>query len=143
MPLVGGGGSPNVTGSNPAGIGQNIEYIRTQTKTLVYGYSGAVLLNNDTQTMLKFNTGANALEVKCRLTGGFGFMDANKKVRLSIKINDQEISNNAHTFNSSAGFNDMDDLDLILAPFSEVEISVTTDNTSGLNYYVTLTGEAY
>jgi len=137
-----GGGNP-VAGSNPVGIGQNVDYIRTEKKTLVYAYSGAVLTNNDTQTALKFNTGSNALEVKIRLTGGFAFMDANKKVRLGIDINGQEISNNAHSFNSSAGFNDMDDIDIIIAPFSEVEVSITTDNTSGINYYVSLTGEAF
>tara|TARA_Y100000004_G_C8889600_1_gene401355 strand:+ start:452 stop:874 length:423 start_codon:yes stop_codon:yes gene_type:complete len=137
-----GGGNP-VAGSNPVGIGQNVNYIRTKDKTLVYGYSGAILLNNDTQTMLKFNTGANALHVRIRLTGGFGFMDSNKKTRLGVKLDDQEISNNAHLFNSAAGFNDMDDLEVIIAPFTDVEVFATTDNTSGINYYATLTGEAY
>ena len=57
MALVGGGGAGNVAGSNPAGVGSNLNYVGN----LVYAYSGDITLNanlpNPT-TLLEFTTGA-------------------------------------------------------------------------------------
>ena len=41
MALVGGGGAPNVAGSNPAGVGSSLNYVGN----LVYAYSGDITLN--------------------------------------------------------------------------------------------------
>ena len=55
MALVGGGGAGNVAGSNPAGIGNTLNYIGDH----VYGYSGAVALDNtqNENTYMEFTTG--------------------------------------------------------------------------------------
>ena len=56
MPLVGGGGSPNVSGSNPSGTGTNLNYIGNHA----YAYSGAHSATaGGHTTMLEFSTQAS------------------------------------------------------------------------------------
>ena len=58
MPLVGGGGAPNVAGSNPAGTGSSINYIGNHA----YAFSGAVEdagSGSAAQTCLKFTTASS------------------------------------------------------------------------------------
>ena len=53
MPLVGGGGAGNITGSNPSGTGTSINYIGNHA----YASSGSFADTQSQATMLKFNTG--------------------------------------------------------------------------------------
>ena len=54
MALVGGGGAPNVAGSNPTGTGTGLNYIGDHA----YAYSGEVDNNGSSATTaLKFTTG--------------------------------------------------------------------------------------
>jgi len=59
MPLVGGGGAPNVSGgANPAGTGSGISYIGNHA----YAYSGAIATDDTTfATHLDFTTGSSYL----------------------------------------------------------------------------------
>lgn len=52
MPLVGGGGAPNVAGSNPAGTGNSLNYIGNH----VHASSGSFPDTQSQATMLKFST---------------------------------------------------------------------------------------
>jgi hypothetical protein len=53
MPLVGGGGSPNVAGAgNPAGTGTSLNYIGNHA----YAFSGSIPIGSTPVTMLSFNT---------------------------------------------------------------------------------------
>ena len=60
MPLVGGGGSPNVAGSNPAGTGNLLNYVGQHA----YAYSGLVTVDNNITTVLAFNTESAMLDGK-------------------------------------------------------------------------------
>ena len=53
MPLVGGGGSPNVSGGNPSGTGGSINYIGNHC----YAHSGLVTVSDSSFTsLMKFDT---------------------------------------------------------------------------------------
>tara|TARA_Y100001938_G_C7900980_1_gene334656 strand:- start:227 stop:643 length:417 start_codon:yes stop_codon:yes gene_type:complete len=60
-----GGGNP-VGGSNPAGTGSSINYIRTEKKILAYAYSGEIVIPAGTAapdtTLLKFATGNETID---------------------------------------------------------------------------------
>ena len=61
MALVGGGGAPNVGGSNPTGTGKGINYIRTRDNIFVFGYSGEVLVDQSSPELLSFTTGTETI----------------------------------------------------------------------------------
>ena len=52
MALVGGGGAPNVAGSNPAGTSTSLNYVGKHA----YAYSGDVSVSGSLTTMLEFTT---------------------------------------------------------------------------------------
>jgi hypothetical protein len=106
-----------------------------------YAYSGAISINNETKTFLEFTTDDYILLSKILLTGGFGYIDANKKIRLRVSFNDTVISYNSHMFNASSSFADLDPLLVTIPPFTKVTIDVTTDQTSAINYYVLFNAE--
>ena len=53
MALVGGGGAPNVAGSNPAGTGSSINYVGNHA----YAYSGIIASTTTEANMLDFTIG--------------------------------------------------------------------------------------
>jgi|TARA_Y100000401_G_C8284523_1_gene205331 hypothetical protein len=57
MSLVGGGGSPNVAGANPAGVGTSLNYVGNR----VYAYSGQLDDVSSYTTGLKFSTGSETI----------------------------------------------------------------------------------
>ena len=63
MALVGGGGAPNVAGSNPAGTGTTLNYIGNR----VYAYSGAIACSDSEKTLLDFTTGSELLVAKIKV----------------------------------------------------------------------------
>ena len=59
-----GGGNP-VSGGNPAGVGNSINYIRHPKKTIAYGYSGTLTVTGSNDIVgLKFRTGNEAIDGK-------------------------------------------------------------------------------
>ena len=137
-----GGGNP-VAGSNPTGVGSSINYIRTDGKTFAYAYSGPVVVNNTTVTALKFTTGTVTVEGEVELSGNMAFMGSNKLIGLIIKFDGQKISSNQYLTNNSQNFHDVDSLNLIIPPYTNVEIDIITDNAADIDYFATLTGRAY
>jgi hypothetical protein len=59
MALAGGGGAGNTAGSNPSGVGSNLNLIRVtwQDRTYGYAYSGAVSTTEVETVLLDFSTG--------------------------------------------------------------------------------------
>ena len=69
MALVGGGGAPNVAGSNPSGVGTSLNYLRTSEATFAYAYSGEFATNTSDQTLLDFTTGSEVIVGTLQFTG--------------------------------------------------------------------------
>jgi len=124
MALVGGGGTGNVAGSNPAGVGTNLNYVIDR----VYAYSGGVSTNNVETDLLNFSTGPEVLDtvVYCATltsTDDFRFIvyingEASFFVQIMAGANYSTLRNV--------------NMPMILAAFSDVRITAqnTTDTTS-------------
>ena len=71
MALVGGGGAGNVAGSNPAGVGSSINYVRTDEGNFAYAFSGTLQMQAQAQqntTMLDFTTGNETIMAEIGFT---------------------------------------------------------------------------
>ena len=92
MALVGGGGAPNVAGSNPAGTGTSLNYIGDH----VYAYSGTFQSLNATATMLQFTTGSEYIKGQLVCNGAIDFstgnIDSGVVTGFKISIDDQVVS---------------------------------------------------
>ena len=120
MPLVGGGGSPNVAGGgNPAGVGTSLNYIGN----FVYAYSGALTCTNAGTTMLQFTTGAEIINARFQFSWGDG--SQNYDVEPEIKFDSQTIIKQYIQTGQQANPNDLPDYHLIIPPFTKVEVIQT------------------
>jgi len=126
MPLVGGGGSPNVAGAggNPSGVGNTLNYIGDHA----YAYSGGIDVDNNATSLLKFTTGG--LYVKGRFQPQYFVANAGEATedyRFAVKFDNQEVSVTliAEGTDRDAFYSKVN---LIIPPFTTVE--VTAQNVS-------------
>ena len=93
MALVGGGGAPNVAGSNPAGTGSNLNYIGNH----VYLYSGEVNVDNSETTLFECDSGAGLyIMAKLQIYNG---TTSNEDMLYKVKLNNEIILQ--YTFNQA------------------------------------------
>ena len=143
MPLIGGGGAGNFAGGNPSGVGSSINYVTAAGRTFAFAYSGPVVVNNTTVTALQFTSGNNMIVGTVALTGNISDMGSSKALGLIVSFDDQQISSNVYLTNAAQSFHDVDSLDIIIPPYTNVKIEIITDNAANINYFATLTGEVY
>ena len=143
MALVGGGGSPNVAGSNPAGTGGSLQYIGDH----VYGNSGAITATNGSDgTLFEFTTGVSYAIVK------FGFGMSNTNVSPN-KVFGYKLSINSETVLENVSISDGDGTmvfdgasivqSILLPSYSTIKIESTTTDTDSITTYGILTGRVY
>tara|TARA_Y100001963_G_scaffold7601_1_gene9884 strand:- start:2623 stop:3036 length:414 start_codon:yes stop_codon:yes gene_type:complete len=110
VPLVGGGGAPNVSGgSNPAGTGSSLNYIGQHA----YMYTGGVSCSTSETTIAQFGTGGNTY-----LVGSWQpqlMENTTDDIQFKLYINDQVIAQIVLT--SSKDY----------SPFEEVEVIIPGD----------------
>jgi hypothetical protein len=106
-----------------------------------YAYSGGIELNNNTKTYLEFMSDDKLLLATVTLTGDFAYLDSSKRVRMKIALNDTVVSYSSYLFNNAAGFADLDSIPITIPPLTKVLVECTTNQTSGLVYYVLLNGK--
>ena len=130
MPLVGGGGSPNVAGAggNPSGVGNTLNYIGEHA----YAYSGAIDVDDNATSLLKFTTGG--LYVKGKFQPQYMVANAgagSEDYRFAVKFDNQEVSVTliAEATDRDAFYSKVD---LIIPPFTTVEVTAqnVTDNNA-------------
>ena len=135
MALVGGGGSPNVTGSNPAGTGTSLNYIGDHA----YGYSGVVGVDNNETSLIDATTGA--LYIVGQVT--FSYPEFNSdNYRYRIYIDEQQVW--GIEVGGGTDANLIDPVDIMIPPYSRVRI--TADNAasaSSVNQVAILVGRVY
>lgn len=140
MALVGGGGAPNVPGSNPTGTGTGLNYIGNHA----YAYSGTININNTTVTALEFSIGTQYIVGQIQLGGEVAFMTADKVVGIKVTINGEGIINNQFLTVSGGDRTDMmDPILIILSPYDKVTIEINTNDTNNREYTAMLTGRVY
>ena len=136
MPLVGGGGSPNVAGSNPSGTGQGLNYIGDHA----YAYSGSHSATAAGHTtMLEFSTGASYV------MGNFTFGNTSAStdhIEFEISVDDQIVM--ACIGDAIGESFPLNSFKLLLPAYSTIK--VTTINASGgadRTVFASISGRVY
>ena len=132
MPLVGGGGSPNVAGSNPAGVGQTLNYIGDH----VYATSGMVSGSTSSNTTyLEFVTGNGYI------IGNLQQGSTNEATRKTVYVSydnqtiiHQDVDN-AYPFPN--------DYKLLIPPYTRVKIELRLSSDDGMNSWFTFKGKVF
>jgi len=132
-----GGGNP-VSSSNPAGIGQTLNYIGKH----VYANSGIVGVTNAETTLLKFTSASGSY-----ILGGLQFGCINKVSEdfdLEIKIDGQTIMGIQIDNSNQEYFYGMYPIEIIIPPSSVVEITmINISSGSARDWFTIMTGEVY
>ena len=124
---------------NPSGVGTGINYIGN----LAYANSGAMEIDNNETTMLKFTTGGETLFGNAQ----FFYAEAsNDKFQYIVKQNGVVVAQ-YHVFgpNDTNGEHLLSNpIILLIPPFTEVEfLANNTDNTQQRKQCATFTGQLY
>ena len=122
-----------------AGVGKGLTY----TGDFGYAYSGAIPLNNETKTFILFKTGNFIYSSVTQLTGVYANMGSSKQLRLIISLNGTIVLQQAPMTASNMGAFDYDAFNLIIPPYTEVKIEVSTNDTGDIDFFVTMTGRVY
>jgi len=127
MALIGGGGAGNVAGgANPAGIGSSLNYIGDHC----YGYSGVIGATSSGTTYLDFTTGG--LYIVATVQCNYAINQAEDMV-YEIKMDGQTVQkwiNAGATGVSNAGFEPQNPQQIIIPPFTRVEVVITSASTT-------------
>ena len=137
MPLIGGGGAPNVSGSNPAGTGSTLNYIGDH----VYGISGVVLVTNTETTLMEFTTSGDAyILAQIQVLNGSG---NNDDIRYKVYLNNEIVGSWYYTTASNIP-EPSNPYALIIPAGSKVKITgENTQASTGREHTATITGEMY
>ena len=129
MPLVGGGGSPNVAGGgNPAGTSSTLNYVGNHA----YGYSGTFPTTTSTQTMMEFNTFHNTYIVgEFVLMGGLKYAStSNGRISVFKLTVNGEIIAVVKSDPQSADYTGDVRLPILLEPASRIKLEVIGNDGS-------------
>ena len=145
MPLVGGGGAPNVAGSNPAGTGSSLNYIGNHA----YANSGSFLDTQSQQTMLKFTIGNEYIRGKFTFFGSTDVDQAAADIsagninNFQVLYDDQVVA----VVKTETGQEDMPTMleyTTIIPSHTKVEIKVVAATAAAdFNTFVTFEGRVY
>ena len=124
MALVGGGGAPNVVGSNPAGTGGGLNYVGDRC----YAYGGQfAAVTGSLTTYFNFTTGAESIDGVLQLNSGLRILTAEvKQMFMQVEFNSEVIANlTAGPETDDAPF--FATTRLIIPPFTKVKCSIASD----------------
>ena len=137
MPLVGGGGAGNTAGGNPSGTGTSLNYVGDHA----YAYSGEIDNNgSSTSTALNFTTGGEYI------VGQMHFIyfteSGTADAAYTLKLNSESVY--ALTLNGNINDSNRPDVEILIPPFSHVEVLVQRISGSGtIALGATFTGRVY
>tara|TARA_R100001530_G_C4262607_1_gene140907 strand:+ start:98 stop:532 length:435 start_codon:yes stop_codon:yes gene_type:complete len=143
MPLVGGGGAPNVSGgTNPAGIGNTLNIIGDYA----YCYTGNHAANQTAVEAMKFTTGNYIF--KGTLQANMGTQNAGVGTSTAVTIAQTELNGSivSHIIAGNAGADSLTSVDqpLLLAPYTEVVVKLRSNEDEVTRFMTaTLTGRIY
>ena len=137
MALVGGGGAPNVPGSNPAGTGTNLNYVGEHA----YAYSGTIAITGSATTMLEFVTAEQYILGELNFSGVWGNMGSSA-VTMTLNINGEDTIVNT-VANTSARDVEGTPYPILLPPYSKIVISMSQASGSNRDFQATIVGRVY
>ena len=141
MALVGGGGTGNIAGSNPAGTGQAVSYYRTDEGTYVWGASGTIILTTSDQTALLFDTGNQIIFGDIEYGADWNIASSTY-IELQVQFNDEIVwfdrvrRDTVNTANRGAPT-------FVIPPYTKVQVIVMSTDNYDVPITVTLAGRAY
>jgi len=123
--------------------GPDLQY--TQDNQRCYAYSGEVVLNNSTETLLEFLSPSGYLDCVFNCTFSLGNAVANKMIGYHIYFNDIIVLTNYVYFSTvGGGVTDLDNnWPIIIPPFTRVKIQAQTQLAANLPTWGSLTGRVY
>jgi len=141
MALLGGGGAGNTAGSNPAGVGSSLNYLRTEGGTFAYAYSGKFDVSGTaTITALDFTTGSETIVAEFTTTSD---IIGGAEVICDILMDDQTVF--ALKFDVSGGSTPLGSIfpiAIIIPPYTRFKSQQST-NTGDHAFTHMLTGRVY
>tara|TARA_Y100000588_G_scaffold390106_1_gene494597 strand:- start:1767 stop:2180 length:414 start_codon:yes stop_codon:yes gene_type:complete len=137
MALVGGGGSPNVAGSNPAGTGTSLNYVGQHA----YAYSGTIAITGSATTMLEFVTAEQYVLGELNFSGVWGNLGSSA-VTMTLNINGEDTIVNT-VANTSARDVEGTPYPILLPPYSRIVISMSQASGSDRDFQATIVGRVY
>ena len=134
-----GGGNP--VGSNPAGTGKGINYIRTGENNFAYAYSGDIGASQTATTALEFDTGNETIVGHLNFNQQCEFANqASGTYSAQVSMNGEVV---ALKLLEGTDFYDPE-LDIIIPPFSRFKIEIkSAENSADEKITVVLTGRVY
>ena len=133
-----GGGNP-VGGSNPAGVGTGINYVRTENKTFAFAYSGEVLVDQSTPKLLSFTTGSETIMGKVQ----FNYYDTagDNDIQWTLNIN-SELVQSAYQNQAYTPF--FNEIYIVIPPYSIVTFTgFNVSSNTGRKCAASITGEVF
>ena len=136
----GAGGAGNPTGGSFTGPAEALEIIGDHA----YAYSGQITLNNNSVTQLLFTNGNFYMVAKYQFFVDIEALGSNRVIGFEIKLNDSLIIESKYYSSAALSVADIDmPINVIIPPYTAVEITGVTDNPSDINSFATLTGRIY
>ncbi len=133
-----GGGNP-VGGSNPTGVGTGLNYVRTKDKNLAFAYSGEVLVDQSTTTLLSFTTGSETIMGKVQ----FNYYDTSgdNDILWTLNINGELVQSAYQNQAYTPFFNEMY---IVIPPYSIVTFTgYNVSANTGRKCTASITGEVF
>jgi len=133
-----GGGNP-VGGSNPAGVGTGINYVRTENKTFAFAYSGEVLVDQSTPKLLSFTTGSETIMGKVQ----FNYYDTagDNDIQWTLNINGELVQSAYQNQAYTPFFNE---IYIVIPPYSIVTFTgFNVSSNTGRKCAASITGEVF
>ena len=109
-----------------------------------YAFSGNIIINNTTSTLLSFSTQSEYLIAKIYWYGDFGYVGGAKVITEAVKFNDILVYDNSRLINSSSGVGSNefgDPTPFIIPPFTNVIVQLGNDNAGDIEYGANLMAE--
>jgi len=133
-------GTPYASSNVVAGTGLDLNYVGKHC----FAYSGSIIVNNSTETLLSFTTGSSYIIAEFK--DGIDFTNVGTKfVGFTIKINDIVVLTNYHTVDSGGKneSNTPSTYRLVIPPYSQVVTEGTTNSAADIPFYHIITGKLY
>jgi len=132
----------------PEGVGYGPQFTASTGLTLnyigkfCYAYSGTISINNETKTLLEFETGSNVIKAKFSFGIDLNVLYSSKFIGYIVSLNDSIVMRSILDDNVQEGF-DNDPCRLILPPYTKVKIEALTDSATDNLTYGIITGRVY
>jgi len=139
------GGAANTAGSNPAGTGASINFLRYDEKTIVYAYSGSITVTTADHVAIDHTTGNETIEGRIMVQYLDDAVDGDDSL-LKIELNGEQIGGAvvATDFGASNNLGPDNWIPIVIPPFSRLKITFTMLSGGGeIDLGVSITGEAF